>query len=93
MGGAAADEIAALRAHNDALQRQLALKDQGLERLRQKVHERALLLSHQHEPVYEESAAIEAAADDATKGDHQELFGAEREWLRPSARLLEKRRA
>ena len=43
----AADELRALRAHNDALQKQLALKDQGLERLRQKVHERALMLSHQ----------------------------------------------
>lgn len=43
----AADEIKSLRAHNEALQRQLALKDQGLERLRQKVNERALLLSHQ----------------------------------------------
>jgi hypothetical protein len=43
----AADEIQALRAHNEALQRQLNLKDQGLERLRQKVHERALMLSHQ----------------------------------------------
>ena len=42
-----ADEMRALRAHNDALQKQLALKDQGLERLRQKVHERALMLSHQ----------------------------------------------
>lgn len=42
-----ADEIRALRAHNEQLQRQLALKDQGLERLRQKVHERALMLSHQ----------------------------------------------
>ena len=30
----AAEEIRALRAHNEALQRQLALKDQGLERLR-----------------------------------------------------------
>lgn len=42
-----ADELRALRAHNEQLQRQLALKDQGLERLRQKVHERALMLSHQ----------------------------------------------
>ncbi len=43
----AADEIKALRSQNEALQRQLALKDQGLERLRQRVHERALMLSHQ----------------------------------------------
>lgn len=43
----AADEIRSLRAHNEALQRQLTLKDQGLERLRQKVHERALMLSHE----------------------------------------------
>lgn len=43
----AADELRALRAHNDQLQKQLALKDQGLERLRQRVHERALMLSHQ----------------------------------------------
>lgn len=43
----AADEIRSLRAHNEALQRQLTLKDQGLERLRQKVQERALMLSHE----------------------------------------------
>jgi hypothetical protein len=43
----AADEIRSLRSHNEALQRQLTLKDQGLERLRQKVHERALMLSHE----------------------------------------------
>ena len=43
----AADELRALRTQNEQLQRQLALKDQGLERLRQKVTERALLLSHQ----------------------------------------------
>ena len=43
----AADEIRSLRAHNEALQKQLTLKDQGLERLRQKVQERALMLSHE----------------------------------------------
>ena len=41
------DELRRLKAHNDALQRQLKLKDQGLERLRQEVQERALMLSHQ----------------------------------------------
>ena len=43
----AADEMRRLKAHNEALQRQLQLKDQGLERLRQTVQERALMLSHQ----------------------------------------------
>ena len=38
----AADEMRRLKAHNEALQRQLQLKDQGLERLRQTVQERAL---------------------------------------------------
>ena len=47
MTSSAADEIRSLRSHNEALQRQLTLKDQGLERLRQKVHERALMLSHE----------------------------------------------
>ena len=39
-------ELRLLRAHNDALQRQLVLKDQGISRLRHKVQERALMLSH-----------------------------------------------
>ena len=39
-------EVRLLRAHNEALQRQLTLKDQGISRLRHKVQERALLLSH-----------------------------------------------
>jgi FtsZ-binding cell division protein ZapB len=36
-----------LRRVHQALQRQLTLKDQGLERLRQKVQERALMISHE----------------------------------------------
>ena len=46
MDARAADELRALRAQNEMLQRQLSLKNQGLERLRQKVSERAMMLSH-----------------------------------------------
>ena len=46
MDARSADELRALRAQNEMLQRQLSLKNQGLERLRQKVSERAMMLSH-----------------------------------------------
>lgn len=43
----ATDELRLLRNHNESLIKQLALKDQALERLRQKVQEKALMMSHE----------------------------------------------
>lgn len=68
----AVEELQALRAHNEALQKQVMLKDFGLERLRQKVQERALLLQHQQaadvqQTRREASSAVAALEEENAK--------------------------